>query len=173
MNEQVLRELQEALTTGALNGVKEEALLQQVCDRLIAAGVPLWRGAAVLETLHPTVEGTFFEWRRSKGQAGGRDYARAAGAEREDMWLKSPFYPLYERRESSLRRRRGVDHRAGEFPMVDEVFEQGATDYIAYVVRYDDAARSSDTDGLAASWCSDRPEGLSSSKSQQLARISG
>ena len=35
-----------------------------MCERLVAAGIPLWRVGAFVQTLHPDVFGRSFVWRR-------------------------------------------------------------------------------------------------------------
>ncbi|MCC7049014.1 MAG: adenylate/guanylate cyclase domain-containing protein [Alphaproteobacteria bacterium] len=162
-------ELQEWLIAGALDGADEAGLLQGVCDRLVAAGMELWRGTAAIDSLHPTVEGHFYEWRRSKGKAGGQEYARSEVA--DDKWLLSPFHHLLQSGQRRLRRRRGDDYRQGEFPILDDLFAEGVTDYLAYVVPFTDVARAGDADALSSSWCSDRPEGFTDEQMAVLDRI--
>ena len=43
------------------------ALLSGFCERLGAAGVPLWRGHMSLATLHPMYEALGYSWRRAQG----------------------------------------------------------------------------------------------------------
>lgn len=162
-------ELQEWLVANALADAEESALLQGVCERLCAAGMDLWRGAAAIDSLHPTVEGHFYEWRRTKGQAGGREYERNNVA--EDKWQQSPFFRLLETRERRLRRRLGDNYRQGEFPMVDDLVAEGVTDYLAYVIPFTDVARAGDSDALSTSWCADRPGGFTEEQVSVLDRL--
>jgi adenylate cyclase len=162
-------ELQEWLVANALADAEESALLQGVCERLCAAGMDLWRGAAAIDSLHPTVEGHFYEWRRTKGQAGGREYERNNVA--EDKWQQSPFFRLLETRERRLRRRLCDNYRQGEFPMVDDLVAEGVTDYLAYVIPFTDVARAGDSDALSTSWCADRPGGFTEEQVAVLDRL--
>jgi len=162
-------ELQEWLVGSALANVEESALLQGVCERLAAAGLDLWRAAAAIDSLHPTVEGHFYEWRRAKGQAGGREYERNNIA--EDKWQQSPFFRLLETKERRLRRRVGDNYRQGEFPMVDDLLAEGVTDYLAYVIPFNDVARAGDSDALSSSWCADRPGGFTEDQVAVLDRL--
>src|SRR5437867_7947939 len=47
-----------------LRGAPAEAVFEGVCRRLVEAGVPLWRGFAGLQTLHPQWAGYSYTWRR-------------------------------------------------------------------------------------------------------------
>lgn len=71
-----------------------------------------------------------------------------------------------------MRRRPGDGlHRAGAFPMIDKLVAEGATDYLAYVVPFTDSARTSDTDALSSSWCTDRPSGFTEDEVAILDRL--
>ncbi len=169
MDADKLLELQEWLVAQALADTEEARLLQGLCDRLVAAGMALWRAAAAIDSLHPTVEGHFYEWRRAKGLAGGREYERSTVA--ADKWQQSPFYRLLADGERRLRRRRDDSYRPGEFPMVDELVAEGVSDYLAYVIPFADAARADDWDALSTSWCADRPGGFTAEEVAILDRV--
>src|ERR671919_799350 len=42
-------------------------LLSGFCERIVALGVPLWRGHLSLATLHPMYEAIGYSWRRTQG----------------------------------------------------------------------------------------------------------
>ena len=58
-----LKEIIDWLIDGARSAPNPAALLEQTCERLVAAGVPLWRVGAFVRTLHPDVLGRNFIWR--------------------------------------------------------------------------------------------------------------
>jgi adenylate cyclase len=165
-------ELQEWLISGGLDGIEEADLLRGTCERLQAAGMQLWRGVVAAEYLHPTVEGHFFEWRRLRAGVDGREFDRADWSERDDEWLNSPYYHLHATKERRLRRhRRDGVYREGQFPVIDKLLGEGATDYLAYIIPFTDSARTSDTDALSSSWCTDRPEGFTDEEIAILDRV--
>ncbi|MBL8704262.1 MAG: adenylate/guanylate cyclase domain-containing protein [Rhodospirillales bacterium] len=165
-------ELQEWLIAGGLDGVDESALMRGTCERLQAAGMQLWRGVVAAEYLHPTIEGHFFEWRRLRADVDGREFDRDEQADRSEEWLQSPYYHLHQVKERRLRRRLGDGtHRPGQFPVIDKLMGEGATDYLAYVIPFTDSARTSDTDALYSSWSTDRPEGFTEDEIAILDRI--
>ena len=55
------------LAGGALSGPNSEDVLAQLCERLAEAGLPLWRVAVFVSTLHPDVMGRSFRWEAESG----------------------------------------------------------------------------------------------------------
>lgn len=153
-------EIQKRLIADALAGTEEGALVRGLCERLCAAGVPLWRVMVAMDELHPLVEGRLVTWQRGQEDTAMKAFERAEWANRQDEWLRSPLYRLHADQVLSLRRKRGESHRQGEFVIVDELFAKGACDYVAYRQPYADAALSGDTDCLFMTCASDRREGF-------------
>jgi adenylate cyclase len=65
---------------------------------------------------------------------------------------------LFAGNAPELRRRLGAGYRAGEFPLLDALRDQGATDYVAFSIDY--AARFGRVSGLLCSFQTDRPGGF-------------
>src|SRR5260221_3782969 len=63
MNTPELQKLTDWLIDGARSASTPVALLRETCERLVAAGVPLWRVGAFVKTLHPDLFGRAFIWR--------------------------------------------------------------------------------------------------------------
>jgi hypothetical protein len=57
-----IRAVVEWLIDGARSAPLQQ-ILAQLCDRLVACGIPLWRVAVLVRTLHPNVMGRRFVWR--------------------------------------------------------------------------------------------------------------
>ena len=158
-----LLDLHEMIIAKALAGAEEHVLLNSVCDQLTALGMSLRRVVLGMEELHPTVEGHVVEWRRDDGNAAMRPYDRTVWAEKQEDWLRSPFYRLLTENQTRMRRRIGDNYRQGEFEMIDQLFAEGARDYVAYCIPYNDAARATESDRLYSSWTSERPDGFTDS----------
>jgi adenylate cyclase len=63
-------------------GTSESALLHGFAERAVAAGVPLARATALIDTLHPIHEGRVFRWRADGTQDRfGAPLAAAAGGQ--------------------------------------------------------------------------------------------
>jgi adenylate cyclase len=143
-------------------------LVDGLCARLSAAGLPLWRAHVSMPTLHPTIEGFGYTWKRGVGiedQAWGWDNDPAA-------WHRSPFYHMLSRRESRLRRRLDGNDARIDFPILSDMAAAGATDYQAMLVAFGEPwERDFDHDplpGVAVSFASDRPGGFSDDDLEML-----
>jgi adenylate cyclase len=156
-----LLEAQESLIAGSLAGVDDGVLLRRLYERLCAGGIPLWRVMVGMEELHPLVEGRSAIWVRGDAETVMKPYTRAEWSTREEEWQRSPYYRLHLDKATRLRRRRGDDFRQGEFPIVDELFDKGGADYLAYRLPYPAVTQTSETDCLFASWASDSSGGFS------------
>src|ERR1700726_319583 len=51
------------LVDGARSAVQPQEVLSQLSERLVACGIPLWRVAVFVNTLHPQIIGRRFIWR--------------------------------------------------------------------------------------------------------------
>ena len=146
-----------------LRGAAAEALFDGYCQRLVIDGVPLWRAHAAMETLHPQWNGYGFTWRRDLNAIHPDKYAH--GGDEEAIWVTSPFYDLIRRARGgednpSMRRRieAGADQR--DFPVLEEFFALGATDYFGLLFAFGKDADRSHGSGIVYSFTSDRKGGF-------------
>jgi adenylate cyclase len=149
-----------------LQGLPSEALFDGFCQRLVAAGVPLWRGFAGMRTLHPQWAGYTYTWRRDLNAIEPAQFERSELYE-QDV-LTSPFTYL-ERQASAdagtdgrrrLRRRLTGPDAEFDFPILRRLAAAGATDYLAEVVRFGEHGDPSRGIGIGYSFATDRPEGF-------------
>ena len=92
-----------------LAGASETTLLQGFCERAAAAGLPLARGVAFIDTLHPLYEGRTFRWDRDKPDVTFTDYGRSTEGEGAERWRTSPWFRMLNDGVSVLRRRIGPE----------------------------------------------------------------
>jgi adenylate cyclase len=142
-----------------LDGDDEATILAGTCARLDEAGVPVVRAALASDMLDPTYDSYGVRWARDEG-ASHEPYARNPTPEVERDWLASPFYPLVQGEAKRIRRRLGGTHVSGEFPVLDQFREQGATDYCAMIVHLGRNQWLGDTRGMVASWLTEAPDGF-------------
>src|SRR4029077_11716584 len=64
-----IRSVIEWLMDGARSAPRAEDLLRELCHRMIDGGIPVWRTASFVNTLHPTIFGRRFTWQAGKGVA--------------------------------------------------------------------------------------------------------
>src|SRR5690606_367007 len=121
------------------------------CERLYAAGIPIYRGYFAFTVLHPLHAAMGFTWTRGKGVSISGYPHVPGGVSAAD--LRSPQYYLVERGLEYLRRR--IDGGPAEFPILDDLREEGAADYLAFVVGFTPGTR----DGMLGSWATDREHG--------------
>src|SRR5262244_4251432 len=82
--------LSEWIVAQGLRGTDETEVLDVLCARLTADGVPLLRVNICQPTLHPVIGGHLFIWRREQGGAVEEDWARNVAAAGREYSL-TPF----------------------------------------------------------------------------------
>ena len=148
-----------------LRGAPTDRLFDGFCGRLVAAGVPLWRGFAGMRTLHPQWAGYGYTWRRDLNAIEPALFER--GEEYEQDVLSSPFAQMMRETETApgdapprLRRRLAGPEAQLDFPMLRRFAAAGATDYFAQLVGFADQDPARGT-GVGYSFATDRPDGFS------------
>ena len=130
-----------------------EALLDQLCRRLIDQGVPIDRVGLHSRTLHPQVAGTRVLWRSDAARIEETAYQRDGDLAGE-AYRRSPLYAVYADGRPLRRRLEGPDARL-DFPVLAELRDEGLTDYLVLpLISIDDEVRS------LTSWGSRRPGGF-------------
>jgi adenylate cyclase len=147
-----------------LRGAAAYDLFDGFCQRLVAAGVPLWRAYAGTRTLHPQWTGYGYLWRRDLNAIAPEPFLR--GIESEPDWLDSPFRHLVERalggeRSPAIRRRLACGPEERDFPLLRDFFAAGATDYVGQLYTFGERGDPSHGTGVAYSFATDRHGGFS------------
>jgi adenylate cyclase len=152
-----LKKVTDWLIDGARSAPSPTALMAQTGERLVAAGLPLWRVGIFVQTLHPDIFGRNFIWRPGAEVAVG-----IADFDIQDTpeFKSSPLAILYgEGREV---RYRLDDPESKRFPFFDDMRTEGVTDYIALPLLFIDGSFH------ASSWTTKQPGGFSD---EQLAGL--
>jgi adenylate cyclase len=172
MDEAHAASITQAITEGGLAGIPEPDLLRDFCVRLNGQGVALTRAVVVIDTLHPVHEGRVFRWRSDESEFERIiEYGRTSEAgETQDNWHRSPFYHLVQTGESMLRRRIGEGH-AVDFPILDDLREQGQTDFLVLIQRFAPAGVIGEMDSVYSSWTTDSPGGFTDEQIAGLYRL--
>ena len=131
--------------------VDPETLMTELCERLVGIGVPLARASYGAATLHPQLWGSQYIWRRDP--AGVSEIRHRHGVERSSTYLDSPVRVLHHG-AAAVRRRLDVPVPQLDFPILQDLVEEGATDYVAMPLRF-----STGQTGYI-SWVSDLPGGF-------------
>jgi adenylate cyclase len=160
MDTSKLQELVDWMMDGARSAPVPTTFLKETCERLVALGVPLWRAAAFVRTLHPDMYGRAFIWR-----LGGEVVVNTADfdIEQSPEFKRSPVVIV----QSTARelRYRMDDPDSHRFPFFDDMRKEGVTDYIALPLVF--------TDGSVhvSSWTTKAPGGFTDEHLAALRRL--
>jgi len=149
MNAPELQKIIDWLIDGARSAPTPVALMKETCERLLAAGVPLWRAGAFVQTLHPDVFGRSFIWRD-----GAEVVVNTASFDLPESpeFTRNPLAILYASGHEV--RYRLDDPESKRFPFFDDMRAEGVTDYIATPLRFTDGSVH------ATSWSTRHPDGF-------------
>lgn len=115
------------LIDGARSAPRPQDVLAQMCDRLLACGIPLWRVAVFVRTLHPHLMGRRFLWRPGEAvQVGEAPNAITTDPE----FQGSPVARIYST-GLAIRRRLLDPDGTDDFPILRDLRADGITDYLA------------------------------------------
>lgn len=149
MNSSELQRVCNWLIDGAWS-VEPAEMITEFCERLVAAGLPVWRFGIFIRTLHPEVFGRNFIWRQGQNlEIGSVDFEILETPE----FARSPLRIVFE--QALEVRGRANDADGKRFPFLDDMRAEGATDYIAVPVPFLDGSIH------ATSWITRRPGGFS------------
>jgi adenylate cyclase len=151
MDEAKQRAAAQWLIDGARSAMGPDAVLGELCERLVDGGLPLARVGVFVRTLHPQLLGRSFIWSPGKGVATNTAPAEfVASAE----YLASPIARVYDTRRP-LRRCLADPECPADFPILAQFRAEGMTDYFATPLFF--------TDGQVhgATWTTRHPGGFS------------
>ncbi len=184
MHENDIEKIAACVTERALAGASETELLHGFCERVNAVGLPVSSAIAIIDTLHPIWEGRVFLWRNDGLHHGGSqpafsrvveeestiEYGSTREGEVAERWKRSAFYHLLETGGDEVRRRIGFGEPT-DFGGLDELKEQGHTDYVALVQRFPSEAVIGQMDAIYSHWTTRNPDGFGEADCVALRRL--
>lgn len=150
------------LVDGARTVSQPDAVLAELCARLVACGVPLWRSSVFVRTLHPNLMGRRFTW------LPGRPVEVLSAPYQvleSDEFRLSPVMRVYDT-AASLRRRLADHDCPRDFPLLDTFAADGVTDYLATPLVF------SNGDIHVATWTTRAPGGFAPAQVTALEAVS-
>jgi adenylate cyclase len=142
---------------GARSAPLASQMMAQSCERLVAAGLPLWRVGVFIRTLHPEIFGRNFIWKEG------------AEVELGTVDFEIQETPEFKRSPLSLVFNQGLEIRGDpsgpdvdRFPFLLDLRNEGATDYLALPLLFMNGAIN------AATWTTRQPGGFTD---EQVAAI--
>src|SRR5262245_49952211 len=129
-----IRAVVDWLVDGARSTMHAHEVLAELCERLLGCGIPLWRVAVFVRTLHPYIMGRRFVWRPgTEVEVLDAPFDLLESAEFRD----SPVAKVYAS-GTPLRRRLADADCPMDFPMLAELRNDGVTDYLASPLLFTD-----------------------------------
>jgi len=153
-------------TDEGLRGATARELFEGYCRKLGALGFELLRAYASTQTVHPQWTGYGFTWKREWQSAREQQFARGPVSKE---WLSSPFYALTQRSLAGeitpwLRRRIELGPDQRDFPVLEEFYQAGGTDYLCFGFRFGAKDDPSHGSGALYSFTCDRAGGYRSAE---------
>jgi adenylate cyclase len=108
-------------------------LVDRFARQLVEAGFCVLRLSVIIPTLHPQLASNAFVWRRGESVVDERDLPHY-GLQSE-AYLKSPIIRIFNG-EGGIRRRLEGATPPRDFPILDDLLAEGATDYVAMPMRF-------------------------------------
>lgn len=113
------------------------ALVEQLGQRLLDAGVPLWRVRVAQRFANPLITAWGVIWRSDDTPT--RDYVVPNEWMETDIWIGSPFEYVTDHRKP-LRRRIENLHAQNDHRVFHELLAEGGTDFYAMPLEYGDGS---------------------------------
>jgi adenylate cyclase len=110
-------------------------LLQGLCRELTEGGFPLMRAFLAKPTLHPQIASIAYRWARAQPVV--EAFTREHDIWQSDQYLRSPMALIYAGEPMIRRRLFGPDLRL-DFPILEDLLAEGATDYAIFGLRRGD-----------------------------------
>jgi adenylate cyclase len=160
VNATEIQKLADWLINGARSAPTPSQMMAETCERLVQAGLPLWRVGVFIRTLHPDIFGRNFIWRPgAEVEVGTVDFHILDSPE----FINSPLAIVF--REGQEVRCRLDDPASKRFPFIDDMRAEGVTDYIALPLLFMDRAVH------ASSWTTKQPGGFSEEQLRALRSV--
>jgi adenylate cyclase len=154
-----------------LAGGSEVELLEGFCVRCRDAGIELSQAMVIIDTLHPVYEGRAFRWRVKKtNESPIVEYEPTNEGEAAERWRQSPFHYLLQTGGVELRRRLGGSDPI-DFSSLEQLRDDGLSDYLALVHRFDREGSVGEMDAVYSHWATDRDDGFSDSQLAALKKL--
>jgi adenylate cyclase len=149
------------LTDGARSAPRAEDVLRELCHRMIDGGIPVWRTAVFVNTLHPNIFGRRFTWQAGKGVVVlDGQYALMDTEE----YRLSPVTAVRSNGQP-IRRHLASSDCPDDFPVLAELRSEGATDYVAVPLVFTDSSIH------VATWSTQQPGGFTPTQFADLESI--
>ena len=139
-----------------------QQLTKAFAEHMIAVGIPIWRLAVIVRTLHPQIMGVAYRWWRPKMEIDELPLPHDVLS--SSRYLNSPLAAIFEG-AGGIRRRLDVPDPVLDFPILADLYGEGATDYVAMPLTFSDGQIN------VLSLAADRPGGFSTDELGHLYEV--
>lgn len=112
-----------------------KTLTETLARQLLHAGIPIWRLAVIIPTLHPQVNALAYRWWRKDDTT--EEIQVPHGVLTDPRYLNSPLVPIFEG-AGGVRRRLDVKDPVLDYGILEDLLAEGATDYVAIPMTFTD-----------------------------------
>ena len=141
--------LMDWLIDGARSAADSKIMMAECCERMVEAGLPLWRVGVFIRTLHPDFLGMNFIWKPgAEVEVGTADFDFLES----ERFISSPLKIVFE--QGVEVRAHTEDPQARRFPIIEDLRAEGVTDYVALPLLFMDRSVN------ASSWTTRHPGGF-------------
>ena len=162
--------INEWLADQALSAPDIVNMFEGLCNRLYGIGIPVARARLIWPTLHPLFQAETILWKRNAGTEFEQFHHENTDS---PAWKRSPMKHMIEHEITVLRRNLDGPEELLDFEILQDVKEQGFTDYLVVSTAFSNSANSAQakTRGIYVTWCADRPGGFSNKEIESLQKI--
>ncbi len=171
----LIADVAEWLADQALGDAQVEAIVRGCSERLLAAGLPLWRSLLAYPTLHPLFASISLIWKRGEvldtvGHSHGDLF-------KSEEFKRSPINYVIQRNLPFMRRRLQGERALIDFDFLQDMRDQGGTDYLLFMVPFVSGEHGVShmlhpaPNGVLGSWATDRDGGFTDQDIVDLKRI--
>ena len=154
--------LKEWLVNEAWDTRSTPELVEKLTECLVANGIPVQRFRIIFQTLHPLLAARAYGWDRDKDEI--EEFLADYGVLETSEYLDSPFAAIFDG-AAGLRRRLDAENPQLDYPVLEDLMEEGTTDYVAMPMIFSDGQIN------AVSLTTKRPGGFSTSDLGHLYEI--
>ncbi|HWN66962.1 MAG TPA: adenylate/guanylate cyclase domain-containing protein [Haliangium sp.] len=140
------------------------ALLDELCPRLVAAGLPLVRVNASFSILHPLIRAQSITW---WAQQRSLEHDHLPHGRSSNAWNRSPYAYMLASNLDLLRLSTRDEQAVARHPLLAELGALGCSEYLGRAVLFDESRQS----GLMMSFATDRPGGFTDAHVASIRRL--
>ncbi len=167
----LIAEIEQWLIGKALGDPDVIALFESLCERLYAIGIPVERSAFSWPMLHPLFRAEHLRWVRGEG---ANLFQSEHANVNHPTWTQSPFAHVLEHNLDQLRRRLDGPDAVVDFPILEDLRDEGFTDYLLTKSVFSIAEFKNFSEGrtgVMASWSTKRENGFTDTDIEALCHV--